>query len=333
MKKLLTRIPIFLLMFSILCSCTNTEEASLTQADDEKTSPLISAESSYTSTASEVQQSENTAALTNSDGEIYATPIIITDSSGEQHLIDRPPMNKESLADFKYEKFVETVRKSLEEHEEKDYYYNGYSYIKGLGDPQLTEVFVRSKALAQICCNTEGFSGDIETELPEKNNYIYVYKEDYPLGYKSFSETGINFDSFYNAYCEIFTEDSVNKMLFETFPFYHVYNDELWVKYVSFGGGIWHSEIEYVKETDTEVEFDLICYAPEGGWSDSSYQDPKGEWKTTEFEPEKRNIYKSAKIKNHFIKTEDGWRAQEIEVMGISSLIKDKNFPEGFHDM
>lgn len=278
------------------------------------------------------EESEITTELTNGLGQVCATPIVVTDSSGERHLMDRLPISEDKLTDFKYEKYVEKLRNEFET-EEEDYFYNDYTYIKSLGDSELTEVFIRAKALAEIRCNTERFGSDIGIELPEEYNHIYVSKEGSPLDYTSYFETGIKYDSFYNAYREIFTEESVNKMLRETFTGFYVYNGGLWIIGGSRSGGIWHSEIEPIKETDTEVEFNLICYAPEGGWINAYCQDSEGKWKNTEFDPEKRDIYKSGKIRNRFVKTEEGWRAEEVEIMGISSLVGKPDFPEGFWDM
>ncbi len=334
------RLKIFLsliLLSSFLCGCSNDKKQPDVTTPTNKSSAAITTEASMQAPLSDTaetspQGTEVTTALTNDNG-VFATPIVITDQSGEQYFADRAPMSRDKLTAFGYEEMTEGKRKYYSELQESEYNESGYNYIKSLNDPELEEVFIRAKALAQICCNTEYFGSETDTKLPDENNCLYVYNESSPIKYDLFSETGINYDSFYNACCDVFTQDSVNKMLYETYPYYYAYNDELWVKIGSRTGAIWHSELETIKQTDTEVEFNLICYAPEGGWSDAYYRDAEGEWRQTEFDPEKRDVYKSGKIRNRFVKTEEGWKAEEIEIMGGSSLIGDQNFPEGFHDM
>ncbi|MCM1298035.1 MAG: hypothetical protein NC203_07445 [Firmicutes bacterium] len=327
----------FVLIFGIGIAVSRSSGADITRSPlntaeaTEETACTTITEASEETDGAAAEQSEITVALTNNYGSIYATPIVITDSSGEEHLVNKPPLEKDELIDFKYEKFVETVRNSNVNREEEDYWDNGYDYIQSLNDAELTELFIRAKALAEICCNTERFDG-LELEI-YNGNYVYVPSKNRSGDYDSFCETGISYDSFYKACRLVFTEEAVNKMLYETYPFTYSYNDGLWVSYVSSGGGIWHSEVEPITATDTEVEFNLICYAPEGGWQNAYCQDPDGTWHNTEFDPKKRDIYKKAVIRNRFVKTEDGWRAEELEVLGKSSLNGRENFPEGYDKM
>ncbi len=185
---------------------------------------------------------------------------------------------------------------------------------------KLFEDLEHSEEARELMVNAHGLIGFMSTDdLPipvgqtisgNDEPCVYVREYDYGnWGYNSYWRTGYNYDSFYNAYLEVFTKETLD-ILFERCPFFYNYNGELWYHPVTSGGhlGIVHYDYELISETGSEIAFNCVFY----GYSiDNSelwdFNDPGAA-----YDPAKKDEFVKNVIEYRFVLTENGWRVEKM---------------------
>lgn len=113
--------------------------------------------------------------------------------------------------------------------------------------------------------------------------------------------------------CDDFVESSV-KIMLEKNPYFYSYNGELYMKGIGAGGSDSrvHREYEIIVNSDSEVQFNTVnyCINPDNV--------------IIEYDEARKSEYIQERIPNRFIKTDNGWRAVEIDgFFGDKSSLSD----------
>ncbi len=167
-------------------------------------------------------------------------------------------------------------------------------FIDSLGVPGLKELYYKAYALDRILV-TDNF-----TDLDCYKCSGAVVKKPYPPDpdYKQpFASTGITYESFHEAYSEIFTKDMALNLL-NNFNYFLRYGDELYIVEVSAGGDLSrvHEEYELVRQTEDEIVFRKVHFRVKEGTSDLTYH------------PELRDTYEKTYITFRFIRENGVWK-------------------------
>lgn len=128
-----------------------------------------------------------------------------------------------------------------------------------------------------------------------------------------FYASGISYDSFINSYLDVFTVDAAERV-FSRFPNFCSYKEQLWFADCAMTGNVGdvHEEYELITNSDSEILLRCTVYSVEVG-------------EPPEYDPDKRDSYETYMLDYKFVKTADGWRADEFP---IYSRDLDGVFPE-----
>lgn len=256
----------------LLCGCT--EEASETTAAPE------------TNETAETT-SESTAAL--------ETPSGVWDDWGIQ-LTKGTPLPAGELIDFPFEDWIFPEERL---YAAQDVFPESTTigvFLDSLNEPEIKDCFLRAAAASYLICsdNIPILYPHAEISVNMKNGLTY-----------SCYETGYTFDSFYNGYLSAFTEDSAQRLIDRNRTF-APYNGELYSMGSAYEFGPFatvYYEYELLNRTENEITFRRACYSEEGdlwGYDKSPY------------DPDKKDEYVVTYDNFKFVKTADGWRAEEF---------------------
>ena len=271
----------FALVFAIGTAVKNNMGMEITQP------PVNSAGTVTEETTTEpaTEKSETSPEETEPEG------VEITDENGVKFTLYGQPLESGKLSDFSYENY-----------HNKRINFNSYITLKRFIETaqipdkeEIIDLMCRSDTLNYLLYDGSSFFNYDTYDYDYDGMKPYI-KTDEDDGYK-FYETGIKTDSYYNALCQVFTEEAA-RLAFENEGFAPVsYNGELWRAFGDKGGniGMVNSEYELVSATDTEIEINQINY----------YGEP-----TDEYYPWWKDLYGSRKLKYKIVKTDKGWRME-----------------------
>ena len=199
------------------------------------------------------------------------------------------PLAHEQLENFEFDY---QVKKELIDYD------TIVDFLDSLDNSEFKELYYKALSLVQLI-DTVGFEISDNVDASDKT-YIEVkkYGKDY---LHTYYETGYTYDSFYSAYCEVFTKETAEKTI-SHYPAFYEYNGELWYSVGSGSGNPREvlREYEIVSQTDTALEFRRISYQNDANNDDEEY------------DPEKRDEYLKEYIDFKFVLTENGWRVEKF---------------------
>ncbi|MCM1164627.1 MAG: IseA DL-endopeptidase inhibitor family protein [Lachnospiraceae bacterium] len=193
------------------------------------------------------------------------------------------------------------------------------AFFGSLGDPELGELFQKAQSLFWFCHSP----GDLRLTAA-------VYSDDRFVPYIDFDsskylercrETGYTYESFYNAFREVFTEEEIDR-LFEYRGGFLNYNGELFCTDGASGGNAWevHREYELVPTDGERIVFRRTEFM-----HDIDFY-PSQEW-----DPELRYEYRTNVFTFAFVPTEDGWRLECVSEFDADRIYPDDELvPSGW---
>lgn len=177
-------------------------------------------------------------------------------------------------------------------------YDNIIDFLDSLDNSEFKELYCKALSLVQLV-DTLRFP---VSDNVNKDNKAYIEVKKGENDYlHTYYETGYTYDSFYNTYCSVFTEETAQKIIGRN-PAFYEYNGELWYAQGSGSGNPWEvlREYEIVSQTDTVFEFRRISYQ-----NDDEHADEK-------YDPEKKDEYIKEYVDFKFVLTENGWRVENF---------------------
>ncbi len=170
-------------------------------------------------------------------------------------------------------------------------------FLTELDMPEITEQCARAYTLLRFF-SSENLSGELNMDM---KTYLEVPFFQPPIPSRYYA-SGIKYDSFVNAYLDVFTVGAAQRV-FGRFQFFRSYNDQLWFSDSAMTGDISgvHEEYELITSTDSELLFRCTVFSAE-------------DLETLEYYPEKRDDYITYTLDYKFVKTADGWRAEEFPI-------------------
>ncbi len=173
-------------------------------------------------------------------------------------------------------------------------------FLDNLDNKEFKKLYCRALALIHIMSTDNFILADSTSAWGNNGTYLEIFNEDTQKK-EVYMESGYDYDSFYEVFCGVFTEETV-ETIFSRYPFFLSYNGELWYKLVSAGGnpGEIFQEYELIDQSDDEIKFKRISYSA----AKSEHYDG--------FDPEKKAEYIKKEIDFRFVKTDNGWRAAEF---------------------
>ena len=176
---------------------------------------------------------------------------------------------------------------------------NIVDFLDGLNNSEFKELYFKALSLVQLA---DTFRFPVSDNVDTDNKAYIEVKKDENDYLHTYYETGYTYDSFYNTYCSVFTEETAQKII-DRFPVFYEYNGELWYVQGSSSGDPREvlREYEIVSQTDTVFEFRRISYQ-----NDDEHADEE------EYDPERRDEYIKEYIDFKFVLTESGWRVEKF---------------------
>lgn len=299
----------FALIFAVGIAVRNNTGIEITQP------PINSAET----TVEPVTEETTTEPETNPE-ETEPEGIEMTDENGLSFILVGDPMSSDKLVEFDYEKTYQQMQNYSNENMNLS---NLFDQLENEGKGEIREIYCRANALRRLISDEFRYPPDFERstaiENPARIMYSYPYIYEYDGETRStvhtgiYSETGIKYDSFYNAFLQVFTKEAADKTIEYLLPAICpiILDGELWVYPATYGvqEGTVYYEYEIVKNTDTEVEFNEIRYSSWGA-----------NFAHYEYYPWLKELYGTSKYRNRFVKTDEGWRAEEVAAVFGSTL-------------
>lgn len=238
-----------------------------------------------------------------------ALPDLLTDYSyddAEGIVITGEPLDPEELIDFAYEP------KAL------DFYYRHSlaEFLETLDMPEIEELCARAGALLGLFSTESFVDENIFVNQPRDRARLNASTAG---GEACFGEMGVRYDSFCRAYLDVFTRNAANRV-FSAYPCFCSYKEQLWALGTALTGDVRildHREFELIARTDTELFFQCTVFA---------IKEVNGE--PPEYDPEKRDEYLQGSLDFKFIKTDEGWRVDEIPIFSTYHLNGDRVFPD-----
>ncbi len=288
MKK--AKIITIVLSAFLFCSCS-----ALGNDFTETMSPLISstpAETVFDTNADfiETRDAETSAALSPA---LTATDFYdsLSLDGKEGLIITGEPLTPDKLRKFQYRLVdLEKGYPSLNE------------FLKTLNISEITDLCIRAQSLTRIFSNE--YLWVIDELLKEDRSHKNETLLDASAVGKSafFVESGRDFESFAEAYLEVFTKSALDRVFFR-YTCFASYNDELWFASAAMTGNITiaHREYELITNTESEILFREIEYCVKQG-------------EAVEYDPDKKDEYDIYTLDYKFVMTENGWRADEYPV-------------------
>jgi len=231
------------------------------------------------------------------------------------------PLSESELVDFDYEKALNSYRGKLSEDEGLT------AILESIGKPELTDAYYRARTLADMTARVMGvpfYVLDKAATSPDRASIEFL-TEVSSTRY-IFTETGYRYDSFADTLREVFGNEGAEVLLkryCHSMGMIYDYNGELYICTMGYPESMYHVHTEYelIKNTDSEVVFNSICYH----LPDDYYDDRFTDWTTPEYDPAKKDEYYTTKIVNRFVKSDGKWTAQEICMAGNHSSAWDTN--------
>lgn len=300
----------FAIVFAIGAAVKNNTGIEITQP------PINSAEpvTEETTTEPATEEPETNPEETEPEG------VEMTDENGLSFTLVGEPMSSDKLVEFDYEKTYQQMQNYSNENMNLS---KLFDQLENEGKGDIREIYCRAEALRYLISDEFRYPPDFERttaiENPARITYSYPYIYEYEGETRStihtgiYSETGIKYDSFYNAFLQVFTKEAADKTIEHLLPAICpiILDGELWIYPATYGAqeGTVYYEYEIVKNTDTEVEFNEIRYS---SWGANFVQ--------YEYYPWLKELYGTSKYRNRFVKTDEGWRAEEVATMFGSTL-------------
>jgi len=267
-------------MFALLCGCSPS-----TNIETDSSSSSTSEESTGDSSVSSVLDTGSASA--------ESDPFPPIPTSSEPQLIDlgdgvmaaEPLLDKSQYVEFSLDQYLEDY--VWWEEDEK--------FIDSLEDPEIKSLFIKAKILCSYL-STTNITWTKVTTANERRCYDILRKDG-----KFYGETGYTYDSLYNAYLSVFTEETTEE-IFKYHDFLN-YNGGFFCHLNTMGGNAWevHREYELISKSDTVIEFRRTVFSHDRDFKPS-----------TEYDPALRDEYLKELVDFKFVKTENGWRAEKF---------------------
>lgn len=183
-----------------------------------------------------------------------------------------------------------------------------YEFLSEPDMPEITDLTKRAYTL-MLLLGTENFG--YFTNI-QQTDAIFSFSE-YDLWYG----TGIDYESFCDAYLEVFTISAAER-LFSAYSLFGSYQGELWLVGTSLGGNAYlvREEYELISKTENEIVFQRTDFMED--FTQPLYDEPV-------YDPEKRGEYIKKVYNYKFLKTDQGWRADEFSVNSLTTGGVDEN--------
>ncbi|MCM1418950.1 MAG: hypothetical protein NC084_13450 [Bacteroides sp.] len=207
----------------------------------------------------------------------------------------------EELTDFPFEDFLFSEELLYNRREFLPESTSAGDFLDTLDEPELKEIFLRAAACLYY------ISSDNIDKNPTAAGRILISTEYYP-GWGDLYETGYTFDSFYSLYLSAFTAESAEKLI-DRHRTFAPYNGELYTMgstYLFGSGDVVYYEYELLNRTENEIAFRRICYSEE----DAGHR--MWDIQSSVYDSLKKDEYDISYDNFKFIKTADGWRAEEF---------------------
>ncbi len=244
---------------------------------------------------SETGQSTSVSEVSDSRTEGIPETKVTVDGDSREFSLKGLPMDKSDLVSFDLEEVARITKEDFKKQLTESECYIGIDafFSDILAKPELLDVYIEAQMLYRYT-----FLNGIRPPI-ERESVAHLITED-----ADYAETGINYNSFYNALTSVFTENSADTML-RDHNFIISYNDGLWRLGISTGSDqSWvHTEFEVVINSDEEVEFNEIHYCDRNSDTPSYNESEKGSLVTKTYV-------------DRFVKTDNGWRAEKIPQHG-----------------
>lgn len=285
MKKQITVLLATTLLLTSLTGCTNENSST----DD--SSSVVDTSNSIASDNTESTES-GTSAETSDPTQSLPEGVDI----GNGMILTGTLLEHSQLEEFSVEPFISNY--DLSEDEKK--------LLDSIGIPEIKDFYITAMALSTAISSTENIT---PTSAVTENNRTPANIENTWSG-KRYFESGYTYDSFYNAFLNVFTKEGADE-LFKRYDYFLNYNGALLCELISKGGNAWkvHSEYELVSKTDTAVKFREMTFSHD-----------KNSKPATEYKPELRYQYDITFTEYEFVLTESGWRAKLPDIFGISDI-------------
>lgn len=309
--KPLTALCCLTMLFASLCACSGEpektlpestskheikeqREAPLPKTDFTDSEPSDSSAPQNTDNSANTENAENTEKTENTGNTETTEKTENTETTEKTEnengvTVTGDPLSPNQLVDFEID--CEWTKNYV------DKWYVG-EFLDGLDDPVYKDLYCRALALIRLI-STDNLKVSSAVDSSARA-FLDVFDEQYQRTNR-YMESGYTYDSFYGAFCSVFTQETVDSILSRC-PFFYSYNGEMWFIGTSAGGNIGEvfQEYELINQTDTELEFKRISYSVDIG-------EP-----ITDYDPAKKDEYNKTEVNFRFVKTENGWRAAEF---------------------
>lgn len=145
---------------------------------------------------------------------------------------------------------------------------------------------------------------------------IISFYDEYNQECDRYLELGYNYDSFFDAAHEIFSNDTFNYLM--SHGTYYNYNNELYYAATSFTENplLVHSEYELVTHTDDMIAFNTVCYHIR-----TEDYDPYtySAYRKQPYDPSDKDKYEITRVGNVFVKVDGKWKTETICFLGDKS--------------
>lgn len=229
----------------------------------------------------------------------------------DKYALDGEPFPSSVHTDFEYEEELSEYTEELKKDEALT------ELLESIGDSGFTDHYYRARTLAEILALNE-------KALPERSECMgssigagLSFFDEYNQVCDRYLELGYNYDSFFDAAHEIFSNDTFNYLM--SHGTYYDYNNELYYAATSFTENplLVHSEYELVTHTDDMIAFNTVCYhiRPEDY---DPYADRVYPYKQA-FDPSDKDKYEVTRVANVFVKVDGKWKTESICFLGDKS--------------
>lgn len=177
-----------------------------------------------------------------------------------------------------------------------------YEFLSALDMPEITDLTKHAYTL-MILLGTENFG--YFTNI-QQTDAILSFAE-----YDFWYDTGIDYESFCDAYLEVFTVSAAER-LFSAYSLFGSYQGGLWIVGTSLGGNVYlvREEYELISKTETEIVFQRTDFSED-------FRLPLN--REPVYDPKKRDEYVKEVFNYKYLKTDRGWRVDEFSVSSLTT--------------
>jgi hypothetical protein len=286
MKSKFSTISLILAAALLLSGCQNTAERSGTVVTTEQVSALET-EQAAPETAEQSSSHETAQTSPETAEPEQAAPETAEADKSAADVTLNGEYDKSALQDFVYE-YTETDADSFLD--------DGYGEYK--------ELYCRARCLARLIqLGNDEFPTAYGVGMKNYDVYIDVVNENYPDSPDRYFYSGISYDSFYNALLKVFTKEAADGMLANASRTMREYDGVLWLADASATDDITIVKTEYAVTNATENSFKVL---------QTNYHADMNE--QIEFDPENAENYELGYLTYAFVKTDNGWRAESMNL-------------------